>query len=148
MSKTVEAHTGELGKGKSISLSEISSSAGIEPVSENDFAKNVSQEAFMNDLLTIVVAEDNSKNALPVIVPSVNGINQPIVRGHRVKVKRKYIEALARCTYTRYEQQTPDPSKPENIRMLEKTALVYPFTVYDDPHPNGREWLQAILKGA
>ena len=144
--RRTEAHSGELRKGEDINLSEIGlESAGIEPVTENDF--NCSH-AFMNDLLTIVIAEDNLKDSLPVVTPNVNGVNQPIIRGVRSKVKRKYVEALARGTYTRYEQKTPDPGRPENIRMVEKTALVYPFTVYEDPSPHGREWLQSILKGA
>ena len=144
MGKPTEAHSGELGKGRTLNMSEIGSGEGIQPASEND----INMSKFMNDLLTIVVTDSNDKDTLPVVVPNVNGINQPIIRGERCKVKRKYVEALARCTYTRYEQRALDPSRPENIQMVEKTALVYPFVVYDDPHPKGREWLQNILKGA
>jgi hypothetical protein len=148
MGKATEAHSDALGKGKSVNLSEIGlESAGIEPVSENDIGLE-DQAAFMNDLLTIVVTESNEKDSLPVVVPSVNGINQPIVRGQKQKIKRKYVEALARCTHTRYEQSALDPSRPENIQMVAKKALVYPFVIYDDPHPHGREWLQAILREA
>ena len=148
MSKPTEAHSGKLGKEKAIPISEINAGGGIEPVSENDFAKKADQESFANDILTIIVAQDNSKDALPVIVPAVNGVNQPIIRGQKLGVKRKFVEALARCTTTTYEQATPDPRKPQNIQMIERTALTYPFTVYNDPHPNGREWLQAILKAS
>jgi hypothetical protein len=118
----------------------------IEPVSEKDFVKAAELEEFMNQKLLIRVAEDNSPNSLPVIVVSVNGINQPIIRGQRIPVRRKYVEALARGTHTRYEQQTPNPSRPENIQMVERTAITYPFTVYEDPHPNGAAWLESILK--
>jgi hypothetical protein len=72
-------------------------------------------------------------------------LNQPIIRGRQQKVKRKYVEALARCRVTKYEQQVMDPMRPENIQMVERTALSYPFAVIEDPHPNGRAWLESIL---
>ncbi|NCC53501.1 MAG: hypothetical protein EOM20_20140 [Spartobacteria bacterium] len=118
----------------------------IEPVSDKDFVKAAELEDFMNQKLLIRVHEDNSPNALPVIVVSVNGVNQPIIRGQKQAVRRKYVEALARGTHTRYEQRTTDPGRPENIQMVERTAITYPFTVYEDPHKNGADWLESILR--
>lgn len=131
--------------GRSGTLGEIGKEP-IESVSEKDFVKAADLEDFMNQKLLIRVHEDNSPNALPVIVVNVNGVNQPIVRGERQYVRRKYVEALARGTHTRYEQQTTDPSRPENIQMVERTAITYPFTVYEDPHKNGAAWLESILR--
>jgi len=118
----------------------------VEPVSENDFVDAAKLEEFMNQKLQIMVAEDNSRDALPVITPSVNGVNQPIQRGKKVWVKRKYVEALARGKYSRYEQKVQDPTNPANIQMVEKKAHSYPFSVYQDPHPNGQAWLDALLR--
>lgn len=147
--KPVEAHDGELGKGASIPIGEIGAAhQGIVRTEENDHGKNVEAEAFANDILEIEITPSSNKEDLDVVTPSVNGVNQPIVRGMRSFVKRKYVEALARCRFTRYAQRVADPSNPENIQMVENTSLVYPFTVYSDPHPNGREWLQAILRSA
>jgi len=147
--KVTEAHSGDLRKGESIPIGEIGKdSAGIDPVSENDHAKAIDDEVFANQMLTIVIATSNDKEDLTIVTPSVNGVNQPIVRGVESQIKRKYVEALARCTYTRYEQKTPDPSKPDKIQMIERISLVYPFSVLHDPHPNGREWLKDILKAA
>lgn len=117
----------------------------IEPVSEHDFVKAAELEEFMNQEILIRVHEDNSPNALPVVTPSVNGVNQPIIRGKQQWVRRKYVEAMARGTHTRYEQRAMDPGRPENIQMIERTAITYPFTVYEDPHPNGAAWLESIM---
>lgn len=142
-----EAVTEKLGKEDSRGIGEIGRTAPIERVSENDFAKDMDLEAFMHQELTIVMASGSGKDewANPVEVPSVNTVNQPIIRGAECRVKRKYVEALARCRYTDYEQNVHDSSKPENIQMEPVTSLCYPFTVIEDPHPNGREWLKAIL---
>ena len=117
------------------------SDGGIQKVSESD----VIGEEFMNDLLEIMVSKDGTPGSYDVITPNVNGINQPIIRGRIQKVKRKYVEALARSRITTYEQLTPDPTNPEKFEMREVTVLTYPFSVLDDPHPKGREWLQNII---
>lgn len=118
----------------------------IEPVSENDFVKAAELEEFMNQKICILVHEDNMPGSLNVITPMVNGVNQPIARGRKQWIKRKYVEALARGNFTRYEQKAQDPSRPENIQMIERTAISYPFSVYEDPHPKGRDWLESITK--
>ena len=125
-------------------IGEIGTATGIEQVTENDFVKAVDKEAFMNQLLTIILAPSSNKEDLPVVTPNVNGINQPIVRGRQTKVKRKYVEALIRCTNTRYEQRVADPSQPDKIKMVEYTVPQYPLTVISDPHPNGFAWLESI----
>jgi hypothetical protein len=113
----------------------------IEKASEGD----IGDEAFMNDVLTILVHEGTEESDNEVIIVNCNGTNQPIVRGQRIPVKRKYVEILARSRKTTYRQQVHDPSQPHNIQMIPKSVLFYPFTVYHDPHPDGREWLQQIL---
>ena len=73
-------------------LKEYGDGKGIEKQSESD----ILTEAFMNDILTIVVSKDGTAGAYDVITPNVNGVNQLIVRGIPQEVKRKYVEALAR----------------------------------------------------
>ena len=138
----------EVGQGPSKTLDEIGKGKGIERMSESDIiaAKETAKlEEFMNQVLTVVVAADGTPGALPVICPTVNGINQPIIRGNEQKIKRKYVEALARSRITNYEQRVEDAARPENIQMNEITAITYPFSVLQDPHRNGGKWLQAIL---
>lgn len=145
--KYTEANNDGLAKGKVGTLDEIGAKEGIERVTENDFAKAAELEAFMNEMLTVVVhpAAAAEEGALEIILPNVNGLNQPIIRGKEQNIKRKYVEVLARCRTTKYVQKVPDLTRPENVQMEEKTALTYPFVVIKDPNPNGREWLKAIL---
>jgi len=145
MGKTIEAVNEKLGKGKAMDLGEIGDPGPIEQTAEKDFVKSAELEKFMNDIITIIVHESSEEGSLDIATPQVNGLNQPIIRGVESKVKRKYVEALARNRITKYVQRVQDPSKPENIQMVEKTTLACPFAVLHDPHPNGRKWLEAIL---
>jgi hypothetical protein len=143
--KKTDATTESLGKSKSLDLGEIGHPEPIEKVADTDFVKAVELEAFMNEVLTVIVHQDASDNAVENPCPSVNGINQPFIRGIEQKVKRKYVEALARGRVTKYAQRVTDASRPENIQMVETTALVYPFSVLHDPNPVGKAWLKGIL---
>jgi len=106
---------------------------------------NVPAEAFANEILDIIVHSTNEEGSLDVITPSVNGVNQPIVRGRIQPVKRKYVEALARARITKYTQELGDQRDPASLRMVERTVLAYPFDVRRDPNPKGAAWLQGIL---
>lgn len=143
--KDYDATDDTLTQKRPLGLSEIGDPGPIERVSESDFIEVAKTEKFMNDILTIIVHESVEDGSLEIITPSVNGVNQPIIRGIESNVKRKYVETLARSRMTKYVQKTPDPSRPDNIQMVERTSLTYPFSVLHDPHPNGRAWLKAIL---
>jgi len=145
MTKYTEVVNEKLSQGKAMSLGEIGDPGPIEKVAEINFIKTAQLEAFMNEVLTILVHPSSEEGALDIAPPQVNGLNQPIIRGVESKVKRKYVEALARCRVTKYEQRVQDPSRPENIQMCERTVLSYPFAVLHDPSPRGRSWLEAIV---
>jgi hypothetical protein len=136
-------------KGGEVAIGEIGASfaKGIEPVSENDFLRDADLEAFMNEKVCIMIHEDQNKDSLDIETPSVNGVNQPIIRGQKTWVKRKYVEAIARATMTRFVQHQPDPTRIDYIQMVEKIVPCLPFSVYEDPHPRGREWLDRIVRG-
>ena len=128
-------------RGRPKSLSELSlNDSEIEVVADMTSAE---LEKFMNEDVGIYMHPAREKGELPVVTPNVNGINQPIIRGAKAFIKRKYVEALARCTTTAYEQQVPDPSRPEAIQMIDKTVPSYPFDVIEDSR-EGKRWLQAI----
>lgn len=138
----------ELKDGQAHTLGEIGSLPPIEQVTENDFVKVAELEAFMNEKLTIVVHDTDKEGELEVICPSVNGVNQPIIRNVKSKVKRKYVEALARSLVTKHVQRLKDLNDPSSLVMQGKSVQSYPFTVIDDPNPNGRPWLEAIVRSA
>lgn len=121
-------------------------SGGIEPVSQSaDFKQIAAEEEFMNEMLTIEVPASNNENEPPHVVVNCNGTNQVIMRGVPVKVRRKYVEILARAKEIKYRQETRNPAAPDQISMLQTAALSYPFQVLQDPNRKGPAWLLHIL---
>jgi hypothetical protein len=119
----------------------------IEPV-EGPSAKHKGDKlAFMEELVEIMVHESTDKNAEPIVLVGVNGRNQFFARGQVQRVRRKFIEALARCKPIAYSQSRQyDPrSGNTSMRMDPHRALRYPFSIVSDPNPKGADWLKAIL---
>jgi hypothetical protein len=131
-------------QGKTLTLAEVGKAQSIEMVTEREFAAE--QELFMNELVTINVYTDATQGALEVITLTVNGINQPVIRGLDQTVKRKYVECLARSRVTSYKQITRNANEPDKIEMLPMSGLTYPFSLREDRNPKGPAWLQAILQ--
>lgn len=119
----------------------------LETVREDkDFKSLVDSEKFMNELVEIDIAPGQAEGDNPCVVLSVNGVNMPVWRGVPTRVKRKYVEVLARMKQTSYSQRPQDMSNPERSNeLLPRTFLVYPFQVLEDKNPKGRAWLQAIM---
>lgn len=105
----------------------------------------IAEEAFMNEMLIVEVAETTNENEAPSIILSVNGITQPVFRGQPTRMRRMFVEVLARCKETKYNQRTKNPNQPDRIELAPRTALAYPFQVIEDPNPKGRTWLRAVL---
>ena len=123
---------------------EVHSDQEVEPIVNSEFDRTVSEEAFMNELLLVELHDDNDENAPPYAELSVNGVSCPLVRGTPTWLRRKFVEVLARCKETKYTQRTANPMEPDRIEMIPRTAMVYPFSVLEDPNPKGRAWLQAV----
>lgn len=118
----------------------------IETVSESkDFGQLAADEAFMNELVTVMVHSTTDENQAPHIIVNCNGTNQPIVRGVPTKVRRKYVEILARMKETKYTQVTPNPAAPDVSELRARHGLAYPFEVIEDPNSRGRAWLSNVL---
>lgn len=119
---------------------------GIEPVAQSaDFKAIAAEEEFMNEFLVIEVPASNNENEAPHVVVNCNGTNQVIMRGVPVRVRRKYVEILARAKEIKYRQETRNPAAPDQISMLQTAALSYPFQVHQDPNRKGPAWLLHIL---
>jgi hypothetical protein len=118
----------------------------IETVAESrDFSKLAADEAFMNELVTVMVHSTTDENQPNHVVVNCNGMNQPLIRGVPTTVKRKYVEILARMKETKYTQVTRNPSAPDQIDMVARHGLCYPFDLVEDANPRGRAWLQNVL---
>ena len=135
----------EVAQADKLTIAESGKGKPIEVTSEQVGREVAEIEAFMAEKIMICVHEDTVDGALEIIVVTVNGKNQAIIRGKNQLIKRKYVEALANSRLTTYKQETPDSSKPDAIQMVPKTALTYPFAVVEDKHKYGAAWLQALL---
>jgi len=121
----------------------------IETVAESrDFSKLAADEAFMNELVTVMVHSTTDENQPNHVVVNCNGMNQPLIRGVPTTVKRKYVEILARMKETKYTQVTRNASAPDQIDMVARHGLSFPFDLVEDKNPRGRAWLQNVLTEA
>lgn len=118
----------------------------IETVAESrDFSQLAADEAFMNELVTVLVHSTTDENQPAQIIVNCNGVNQPIVRGLPMQIRRKYVEILARMKETKYSQVTRNPAAPDQIDMIARHGLAYPFDLIEDKNPRGRAWLNNVL---
>jgi hypothetical protein len=118
----------------------------VEPVgATTDFEKLASDEAFMNEMVTVLVHSTTDENQAPHLIVNCNGINMPIIRGIPIQMKRKYLEILARMKETKYTQVTPNPAAPDRSELHARHGLAYPFDVQEDRNPRGRAWLANVL---
>lgn len=111
----------------------------------HELTEAIEIEKFMNEFLIVEVADTTDENQPNSLVLSVNGLTQPVFRGQPTKMRRMFVEVLARCKESKYNQQANNPSRPDQIELVERTALAYPFQVLEDPNPRGRAWLRAVL---
>jgi len=121
---------------------------GIEAVAPHDLIQEAEMETFMNQVLTIYVHPSANKEDLKIFLLNVNGVNQPLIRGKEAKIKRKYVEVLARNRHTRYDQRWPNPAEKHRYLMVPDTAVSSPFVIRHDPDPRGAQWLSNILQEA
>lgn len=118
----------------------------VETVAESkDFHQLASDEAFMNELVTVLVHSTTDENQSPHVILNCNGVNQPMIRGTPQLIKRKYLEILARMKETKYSQRTINPAVPDQIEMVARHGYAYPFEVIDDKNSRGRAWLSNIM---
>jgi hypothetical protein len=123
----------------------------IEPIAgDPDFQKLIREkaeaDAFANELVTTRLYRSGDKNTPNHAILSVNGVTQVVIAdGKPRKIRRKFVEVLARCWQSTYEQRQ-HPIELDRYEMLEDASLAYPFEVTDDPNPRGKAWLEGILQ--
>jgi hypothetical protein len=130
--------------------SEQNSELTLDRVSQDKSLKDhIRDAAFMEDFVEVEVHPSTNENDPGHVILNVNGVNQPIFRGVPTKVRRKFIEVLARMKQTSYTQRPTDYINPERSNeLIPRTGLAYPFQVLNDPHPKGNAWLRGILAEA
>lgn len=126
---------------------EIMSESGIETVPGPNFVDRAELEKFMQEPIEVLVFEPMEKGQEFVVQLAVNGKNQFVLRGVPQKIRRKYVEVLARARRKNvsamgYKDGMGEAKNTVNI----SDSLQYPFQVIADPNPKGPAWLRGILE--
>ena len=120
--------------------------ASADALNKNGLADEL---AFMEEVLEIVVLPTADKTESKVVEAGCNGQRQFFVRGVRQKVKRKYVEVLARSKPIDYEHRmtkNETTGEVQNSMIPKEAALKYPFEVkYDPSGARGEAWLSKVL---
>lgn len=104
---------------------------------------------FMNDNVTVHVHSTSDKQAEQIFELFINGERQVFRRNEKKTVPRRFVDLLARLKPTTYTQrEITDANGDKSIAFDPHTGLRYPFSVVDDPHPRGGEWLRSVLAEA
>lgn len=119
----------------------------IDPVlAAENLDKLAADEKFMSETVEVMLAETTNENDPDHIVLNVNGVNQPVFRGVWTKMRRCFVEVLARCKETKYTQ-IQDKYELDRSELRARTAHAYPFQVIDR-NPRGGAWLKAVMAEA
>ena len=104
--------------------------------------------AFNEELVEIMVMPSSDENDPSLVTLSVNGVSQYVLAGEPIKIKRKFVEVLARAKGTKYRQivkRNEGGSGDVTNRMIPRVALRHNFTVISDANPKGAVWLRELL---
>jgi hypothetical protein len=141
----VDTTTEYLGNANPVTIGEI----GRGDTDVIEVVKDVSKAeklAFMEEPVTILVMSSGDPNEIPLVQVAVNGVTQFIKRDEPITVKRKYVERLARCKKTDFNQALDDSQGEVSFNVLTRRhSLRFPFSVIQDTNPKGAGWLKQIL---
>jgi hypothetical protein len=107
---------------------------------------------FMEEPVTIVIAEASDKNAEKAVFCKVNGRGPGpggspwLPRNMEITIPRKYVEVLVRARPIRVQSvEKVNPGTGERYMEQQKSSSDrYPFSVVRDDNPAGREWLRNL----
>jgi len=144
----MEIETNALPSQEAIPLGKLAAIAENNVMDDIEIAKDgdVELEAFMQEPIEIEVMRDTNPAALQEFDLCVNGFKQRIVRGKPQKVRRMFVEALARSRVVDYEQRPFNPMDDSSLEMQPVAIMTYPFQILRDPNPKGRPWIENIMR--
>lgn len=122
----------------------------IEPVDGPVISDEVAMTAFMEEPVTVMLEHTNERYQAPIVGPfGVNGEHLWFPVGVPVKIKRKFLEVLARAQpwEVRTHHQDATVERPIN-EVLRTQRKRYPFSLIADENPKGRDWLRKVMMEA
>lgn len=127
-----------------LDIGEIGEQGDIEVVERPLTLADADLEAFMNEPVTINVADSHDPNAAAIEYLAVDGRTQYVARGKTQTIKRKFVERLVRARNTSYSQNV-DPTQGEGMnKVFPHSAAMIPFTIIKDT-ARGMKWFAALL---
>jgi hypothetical protein len=102
--------------------------------------------AFMDEMVTIRIGTASDPNAEQVFELNIAGRSELFRRGETKRVRRFYVDHMARMKVTAYSQK--EVFNAEGIKQylnVPHTALKYDFAMVRDDNPMGESWLKATL---
>lgn len=115
------------------------------PVDEEKLA----MMAFMEMPIQVQIHTTTDPTAEQVFEVINGGKREFFRRGETKTVARKFVNILASSKITTYTQKrVRDQEGIMQDVQVPSTALRYPFSVLDDQHPRGADWLRATLAQA
>lgn len=105
---------------------------------ETDYQKEL---AFFNDDVEIVVHESTDPNAENPINVGNGGMFVQFFRGEPKKVKRKFVDSLIVKISGVQTPEYINNAGERAFRIVQRSAMKFPFSIINDPSPKGREWL-------
>lgn len=106
--------------------------------------KKLEALAFNEQIVTVDILDTDDEDADVSFHIEVCGEKQGFYRGGRFSVKRKFVEGLARARPVSFSPRKNAAGEITGAEYTGRRGEKYPFQVYHDPHPNGREWLRQI----
>lgn len=120
----------------------------IEVVDGPSLGDYAAELAFNEEYVEVTVHETTDKNAAMLVDVYCNGVPQRFIRGQTQRVKRKFVEVLARAKQTRIKTEVEMRGNDPVNKIVRTTGLRYPFRVDNDRNPKGQDWLKRILMQA
>ncbi len=124
---------------------EVSTHNVIETVGEPINSAFMEEIAFMEDPITVIVAETTDKNAEKVVPVGNNGKFMFFTRGIPKTCARKFVDSLIVKATTVSTEEVLAGANERSFVIRGASALKYPFTIVEDKNPKGIEWLRQRL---
>lgn len=115
----------------------------------NDTQAYLAELAFNEEVLTIRLERSAEKNPPSLKDFSVNGATEWVPFGQPYKIKRKFVEVIARSQpYDVQTEVVEEYGRDPMNRVIRTSRTKFPFSVIHDPNPRGFDWLTKLLQSA
>ena len=104
-------------------------------------------EQFMAMPVKVMIQTTNEEDAQDVFDISVNGRTVMFHRGETKTVPRYIVEGLARAKPSTFKNvEYTDEDQIRKVKWPSTSGLRHPFSVIQDQHPRGPDWLAHVLR--